>query len=223
MTHNFACMDQLYQADLNPGPEETSQLDAFLIFVVIAGFWERDIGIPGAEVCIWKKTGIIYGLIGYSRGQTLRYQESRSPAFGRILEYIYWYIPGDRRWRTRNWISTGRRQVGTTTHFGNNGFPIIQVPGHKVPRSSLAEACVWIDEQRRSPIRSIGPLHAGRAGANATPPQLFTNRSHHLNWPHTSAFITFNPVPSIEFPWVQFISHDNCPPVAFSPLFNKVV
>lgn len=73
---------------------------------------------------VWKKICIVYWLIGHSRGQTLHYQETGSPALGRILVYIYWHIPGDRRWRTRNWISTGRRQARTTPHFRNNSFPL---------------------------------------------------------------------------------------------------
>ena len=68
-------MSRLSHANLNPGPEETSQLDAFLVFVVIAGLLGGEIGIPGAEVRVWKETRIIHGLIGYSRGQTLHYQK----------------------------------------------------------------------------------------------------------------------------------------------------
>ena len=204
MTHGFARRGRLYQANLNPGPEETSRLDAFLIVLVIAGF--REGGIPGAEVCVWKGSRNI--LIRYSHRQTLYYQTTGSPALGRKLEYIYWYIPGDRSLNNQKLdVHNGEPS------WAHASFREQQFSSYSFPVSSLAEALVWTgktNEQCRSPTRSIGPLPRGRAGADTTPPQLFTNRG--CRWIDVAlqeSFLLF--APSLN------ISRNNYPQVAFSP------
>lgn len=114
------------------------------------------------------------------------------------------------------WSQVGT--IATTPHFGSNKLPLIQSLSHfsKPPSSSLVEAFVWT-EQRRSPIRSTpgGPA----------PMQ------HHLSYSRTfgvieltsqvSAFLTFDPKHSIEFPWAQSVSRNNCRQVAVSLLTIK--
>lgn len=81
------------------------------------------------------------------------------------------------------------------------------------PPSSLAEAFVWTDEQRRSPIRSTpdGPAPMQH--------RLSYSRivwCHWTNLTKSAPFLTFDPRPSIGFPWAQSISRNNCRQVTFS-------
>ena len=108
--------------------------------------------------------------------------------------------------------------IATTPHFGSKKLPLIQSLSRflKPPSSSLAEAFVWT-EQRRSPIRST--------------PDGPAPMQHHFSYSRifgvieltsqVSAFLTFDPMPSIEFPWARSISRNNCRQVAFWLLNTK--
>lgn len=114
-------------------------------------------------------------------------------------------------------------RFGTTPHFGSNSFGLIFSLSHfsTLPPPSHPPRLWKHLYGQAKPSSSVGlwqgvwALHAGRAGADATPPQLFTNRGGGIGLAsHVSAFLSSYPPPSqLNF---HAQNHNNCPQVAFS-------